>query len=241
MDRQMVAVLFRGFSTVVTVVIAVIVSAVWGDSTAGKIWAAVIIAAVIGLVEWMLIWAPKHWAVARRILDPRSVMTGVWIQDVVAVFPHGARSINEEQNRFAVFWVDYQLPDGYMVRGFAYDQHGVEYARWRSEGSPEFTRDGRSMTYRFSGTVTMDKSTRDAEHDRIGFANVDLRAGTGRVDHVAMTVSLRFDVWRVTTPWLKEVGLGQFRPSQLEEAAERKQFAAAFAQTLPLRQPTKHA
>lgn len=236
MDRQTIVIFFRAFSTLVTVAIAVTVAAVWGDSPGGKILAAVLIAAVIGIVEWLLIWTPKHSAAARRVLDPRSVVAGVWMQDVVAVFP--PRPVDEDRNRFAIFWVDYQLPDGYRVSGFAYDQKGLEYARWRSEGSPEFTKDGRSMTYRFSGTIT-EQSAQADDHERLGFANIDLRAGTGRVDHVAMKVSLRFDVWRVTPRWLQEVGLGQFSPDGLKEATARTQFAAAYARTLPSRQPTK--
>jgi uncharacterized membrane protein YvlD (DUF360 family) len=54
-----VPILLRAFSTVVTVVIAVGVSAALGETAPGKIWAAVLIAAVIALVEWLLIWAPR--------------------------------------------------------------------------------------------------------------------------------------------------------------------------------------
>jgi hypothetical protein len=56
----MIPILLRAFSTVFTVVVAVAVTAQLGDTSAGKLVSVAIIAITVGLVEWLLIWAPKH-------------------------------------------------------------------------------------------------------------------------------------------------------------------------------------
>ena len=149
----MVGVAIRAFSTVIAVVIAVTVASVFGDTAAGKVWAAALIAAVIGAIEWFQIWAPKHSAVVRRLLDPRFVHVGVWLQRVTTTTRDGVRrALVDEPNWFAIYWIDCDQGT-YGISGFAYDIKGKEVARWRSKGSPEFTSDGQSMTYRFEGEI----------------------------------------------------------------------------------------
>jgi hypothetical protein len=224
-----VPILFRAFSTIVTVVIAVGVSASLGETAAGKIWAAVLIAAVIALVEWLLIWAPRHSAVARRLLDPRSALVGVWLQDVRRVLEAAPGPDGASLNRFAIFWVEYG--DGeYDVSGFAFDPTGVEHSRWWSEGVPEFAKDGRSMTYRWNGT-TMMGGTHGQDMDRTGICRLDLRAGTGRIQHVGMRVDLIFDFFQVTQHLLDDMSL-RLGPADLKTFEGREVFAREYARKL---------
>jgi hypothetical protein len=227
----MLPIYFRALSTVVTVVIAVIVSATLGDTGWGKIWAAVLIAVVIAGVEWLLIWAPGHFALARQLLDPRADLIGVWIQVVNPVRQSGISGGSEGTNQFAIFWVDYRSPDSYVVTGFAYTPMGVEYSEFWSEGTPEFGKDGRSMIYRWAGTI-MDASIGDADPDRTGIASFDLNRGTGRVEHVGMKLDMRFRLRRVNAEWLKDIGLNQFAPTDLKDPEKRDRFARAYARTL---------
>lgn len=222
----MVPILFRAFSTVVTVVIAVGVAAQAGETASGKIWAAVLIAAVVGLVEWLLVWAPKHSALARRLLDPRAQMVGVYVQDVKMMFGTGRGA--RPDNRFAVFWVDARGDGEYGVTGFAYNSAGGRYADFRSEGMPEFSKDGLSMTYRWDGEFLNDSDDGQAP-DSKGVAQVDLHSCTGRVDNVGMDLALLFDLHRVDRAWLDTIGLGQLDPSSLKRADGRDEFARAYA------------
>ena len=221
----MVPILFRAFSTVATVIIAVAVSATIGESATGKVWAAILIAAVIAAVEWLLIWTPKHSAVARKLLDPRAKMVGIWVQNVDRVF-HG-----QEDNRFSIFWLDHQDSGDYDINGFAYNPEGVEHARWWSDGIPEFGKDGRSMTYRWKGTV-MENGGNDDSPDRTGVASMT-DGGTGRVEHVGMNLDLEVSFERVTTKWLEGIGLGQYKPDDLKKKGIRDTVASAYARSLP--------
>jgi hypothetical protein len=225
-----VPILFRAFSTVVTVVVAVGVAAALGETAAGKIWAAVLIAAVIALVEWLLVWAPGHSAVARRLLDPRSTWVGVWLQDVRKVLEAAPGSDGASANRFAVFWVEFGDGD-YAVHGFAFDPTGVEHSRWRSEGVPEFAQDGHSMTYRWKGTKMLGGSPGE-DMNRTGICRFDLRAGTGRVQHVGMRVDLILDFFPVTQDQLDDMGL-RLGPEDLKTNRGRGEFARRYAQGLP--------
>jgi hypothetical protein len=124
-------------------------------------------------VEWLLIWTPKHFAVARKLLDPRANAIGFWLQNVDRIIR------GQEGNRFSILWVEYRSPGGYNLNGFAYNTKGIEHARWWSVGSPEFTDDGRSMSYRWAGTV-MENGNDNDDPDRTGFASISLdgeRAG----------------------------------------------------------------
>jgi hypothetical protein len=220
----MVPILFRAFSTIVTVVIAVIVTATVGDSSFGKVWAAVLIAGVIALVEWLLIWAPKHSVVARKLLDRRSDMIGVWLQKVENVI-HG-----KVDNRFSIFWI-YSDRDIYKVSGFAYDSGGAEGASWHSDGSPDFSDDYRSMTYRWVGTMEDNKSKNDP--DRIGFAGFNLDGKPCRVVHVGMRLNLVVKFQPVTTEWLKGKGFDHYQPNDLKTNPElRDRVALAYARSV---------
>jgi len=221
----MVPILFRAFSTIVTVVIAVVVSAVVGDSPLGKVWAAVLIAFVIALAEWLINWAPKHSALARKLLDNRASMVGMWVQNVDRVL-HGQEGI-----RFSIFWVYYKKPEGYAVAGYAYNPEGKKYAAWWSVGSPEFGEDGRSMTYRWGGTV-MEGGRADDDAERTGIASISIDK-EGKVEHVGMNLSLCVNIQRVTVEWLSEIGLGQYQPDDLREQEIRDAAACAYARGLP--------
>jgi hypothetical protein len=218
---DMVPILFRAFSTIVTVVIAVVVSATVGDSSFGKVWAAVLIASVIALVEWLLIWAPKHSTVARKLLDRRSNMIGVWLQTVDKVI-HG-----KADNRFSIFWISSDS-DIYKVDGFAYDSRGVEAASWHSVGSPDFAPDFRSMTYRWEGTIEDHESKDDP--GRIGVASFNLDGHTSRVEHVGMRLNLVVRFQPVTTEWLKAKGFDHYQPNDLKtNQTLRDSVALAYA------------
>lgn len=220
---DMVPILFRAFSTIVTVVIAVAVSATVGDSSSGKVWAAVLIAGVIALVEWLLIWAPKHSVIARRLLDRRSDMIGVWLQEVDNVI-HGKTG-----NRFSIFWITSDS-DIYKVNGFAYDSTGAEEAAWHSVGSPDFAPNFRSMTYRWEGTVLDRESKNDP--GRTGVAGFNLDDQTSRVEHVGMRLNLAVRFKPLTTEWLKEKGFDHYQPDDLKSNPTlRDRVALAYARS----------
>jgi hypothetical protein len=221
----MVQIIFRAFSTVVTVVIAVVVSATLDNSSFGKVLAAILIAAVIAAVEWLLIWTPKHYAVARKLLDRRTNMIGFWLQNVDRIIR------GQEGNQFSIFWVDYQDSRGYFLNGFAYNPSGIEHARWWSVGSPEFTDDGRSMSYRWAGTV-MENESNDDDPDRTGVASIKLDGETGRVEHVGMNITLIVSLQRITPGWLNHYGLGQYQPSDLKTKKIRDGVALSYARSL---------
>jgi len=233
-SNDMLAILVRAFSTVIAVVVAVAVTANLGDSGGGKVLSAVIIAAVIAALEWLMVWTPKHSARARHLLDPRSVMAGVWVQNVVRV--RGKDGLVEGPNRFAIYSIDYTDSDGYSVSGRAYDERGAEYARYWSVGAAMFTRSGREMTYVFQGTITERRSLTEYDRDQTGLTKLSLasddNSGTGRVEHVAEDRSIDFDFFRVTSEWLTERGLGQYKPSRLRDVGIRNQFAIEFSRTL---------
>jgi hypothetical protein len=161
------------------VLIAVVASAEFGNTPAGKVSAAVLIAVTIALVEWLLIWTPKHFAAARRILDPRSKLVGEWLQDVRRVLHHRAEGTEPGENRFGVFWVEFQPPDDYCVRGFSYDVTGIEHSRGPLKELRSFAKDGDSMTYRWKGTI-IGNFVGDDDPDRMGIGNLDLGSGTTR-------------------------------------------------------------
>jgi hypothetical protein len=222
----MVDILRRAFLTVTTVVISIIVSANLGDSAAGKIWTAVFIALFVALVEWFVIWAPEHVAFARRLLDPRASLLGVWLQVVKST----GIPLGEEPNRFAVFWVHHG-PHGYEVKGFAFDGHGQQVARWWSEGSPDFAPDGKAMTYQWKGEVIgVPEVANDV--DRTGVTRIRLENHTGRVDHVGLKRILFFDFDRISPDTLAQLGLEDVAPEGLKVASTRDRFAVAYAKRL---------
>jgi hypothetical protein len=228
----MLLLVFRALNAVFAVVVAILVSMRWGDSNLGKLVTVIITASVVAFAEWLLLWAPKHWEWARRRLDPRSIFTGVWIEEDVHVLGDGR---NEQiPNRFGIFAIDYQEEtDTYAVDGRAYNKVGKEHARfWSVEAKPiHFAKNGRSMTYLFDGTIT-NPNLKSSDPRRTGLTRMDLvtdDAGTGRVDHVALNVTLEFNLRRVTKEWLAEHELSRFLPEKLREPDVRDDFAEAFA------------
>ena len=82
----MFASVVRSVGSVVTVVIAILVTTRAGVMGAAKVLAAAISAAVLVALEWFVRWSPRHLKWARRHLDERSVWTGVWVQTVKAAW-----------------------------------------------------------------------------------------------------------------------------------------------------------
>lgn len=234
----MLLLLFRALNAVFAVVVAVLVSLHWGDTPAAKLLTVVITASVVAFAEWLLIWAPKHSRKARRLLDPRAIFAGVWVQEDVHAF--GDTRV-EQSNRFAVFTVDYREPtDTYVVDGTAYNAQGREHARYWSVDTMHFAKDGRAMTYLFEGTIaTPDLAEGDPR--RTGLARLTLSsddAGRGRVEHVAMNRTLAFNIRRITKTWLAEQELNRFVPEKLREPDVRDAFANAFARPQETRAAT---
>jgi hypothetical protein len=224
----MVQIAVRAFSTVFAVVVAVSVSARWGDTGTGKILAAIVIAVTIAVIEGFMLWSPRHLAWARRLMDARAIWTGIWVQDVKVAFGE-RRERNPQRNAFAVFYVDYD--DGYSIVGRAYDLEGKESARWHSKGDPMFTKNGRSVSYVWDG-VAMDATVDTDDPNRAGLATMTLdedNAGSGWIEHVALNRRLDFDLQRVTRPWLAQRKLAEFDPRRLVDPDTRREFAAAFA------------
>jgi hypothetical protein len=234
----MLFIVFRALNAVFAVAVAIMVSTRLGESTVGKLVTVATTAGVVALSEWLMIWAPKHSAAARRLLDPRSILTGIWIQEVVHVYgTEGAPTMRP--NRFAVFSIDYRTPtDTYAVEGTAYDEHGNEHARWQSEDIVHFAKDGRSMTYLWGGTIS-NPTLGPFDPRRTGFARLMLSSddgGRGHVEHVALNVNLDFNMQRVTRAWLAERRLGRFKPNALHNPGVRDKFATDYAKSLaPLR------
>ena len=210
---------------------SVAVTAVLGQSPGGKIVAALVIAAFVCLVEWLLVFAPKRWTFARIALDRRSQLEGVWTQNVTKI---ASQSGVVDDNSFAVFWIEYQSGD-YRVRGHAFDSAGHEVARWDSLGSPTFDADGRSMRYEWQGEL-LDEPQPTADIERTGVTGIDIDAdlttGRGRVDHVGMNRTLLFTIERVTAEMLTQCGLAGLAPNGLTSSKHRNAFAREYSRLL---------
>jgi hypothetical protein len=132
-----------------------------------------------------------------------------------------------------VFTVSYSGRDSeYSVEGTAYDPDGNEHARWHSEEPASFSRDGRSMTYLWSGDLLGRDNGRNP--DRSGFARLRLSStngGTGRVDHVAEKATLYFNVQRVTETVVAEWRAAT-KPEALADPNIRDQFARFYVRRL---------
>ena len=220
----------RAVSAVFAVVVAVLVSTLYGESITGKLLTVLITAGVVALFEVLKIWLPRHSARGRQLLDPRSQFTGVWLQE--GVKQYGSDGVNiEAPNRFAIFVVGYQKEtDNYEVDGAAYTAEGDEHARWESTDVANFAKDGRAMSYEFTGTITnADLGPEDPR--RTGFCRVKLLdgdSGRGRVDHVAVNAVLLFNLSRVTTKWLVAHNLLQFKLDNLKDPVQRNRLAKAL-------------
>ena len=229
----MLTIVFRSANAIFAVVVAILVSLRFGESAMGKFITVLITAGVVALFEWLLIWTPRHSMRARRVLDPRALFAGVWLQEVVRVYGSEGPKLRYP-NRFAVFTVKYLEPtDNYAVEGTAYSGSEGEHARWESTDVVHFAKDGRSMTYEWKGSI---KSPTIGPEDprRTGFAHLSLSSddgGRGRVDHVAVDVILEFNCSRITTAWLARNTLSRFTPEDLHNPSDRDRFADAFVQT----------
>jgi len=226
----MLNIIGRAVSAVFAVVVAVFVSILYGESITGKLLTVLITAGVVALFEVLKIWLPRHSARGRQLLDPRSQFTGVWLQE--GVMQYGSEGVNiEAPNRFAIFMVGYQKEtDNYEVDGAAYTADGVEHARWESTDVANFAKDGRAMTYEWTGTITnTDLDPKDPR--RTGFCRLKLLnddSGRGRVDHVAVNAVLLFNLSRVTTKWLVARDLPQFKLEDLKDPGQRNRLAKAL-------------
>ena len=221
----------RALSTACTVLISVVIAAEFGDSGAGRVLAAFVIAVFVCLVELLLVFAPKHWSFARHLIDRRSKLEGIWVQEVSRVVS-GDEASAAESNRFAVFWIEYQSGD-YRVRGHAFDAAGIEVARWGSTDPPTFDSAGTVMSYVFEGEF-LGESTGDVI-DRTGVTRLDfdddLTTGTGRADHVGLSRILLFSIERVTSAFLEMHG-SAMAPNDVKSAGKRAAFGVAYARSL---------
>lgn len=227
----MLPIVFRAANAVFAVVAAILVSHRFGGSAVGQLLTVLITAGVVALFEWLLIWAPQHSTWARRLLDPRALFAGVWIQEVVCVHGSGGPKV-DFPNRFAVYSVVYrEHTDNYAVEGTAYTSSADEHARWDSTDVVHFAKDGRSMTYEWKGAIT-NPAIGPEDPRRTGFAHLSLTSddgGRGRIDHVAVDVILEFNCSRITREWLAMHKLSRFTPEALYNPNDRDQFAEAFA------------
>jgi len=235
-EESMVAPVLRGLASVLTVMVAIAVTNIWGD-TAGKLAAAVIGAALIISIEWFVQWSPKHVQWIRALLDPRAIWTGVWVQDVRTVTDSLGRH-PDDPNACSVLRIDYKNGEGYWVQGNAYDADGVEVAHYESLGLPTFTKDGRTMSYVWQG----DSNAPDGEPVstiRTGLATMTLdegekNTGNGRVQHVGMNRELVISLERVTVEYLRRRGIDGYTPASLRIRSTRLGFGAKLAPALAL-------
>jgi hypothetical protein len=237
----MLKIALRSANAIFAVAVAIVISSRYGESDLGKLYTVLITTGVVACFEALTIWLPKRFRWARRILDPRSSFAGVWLQqNVVQLGKDGAEHAS---NNFAIFTIDYRKDrDNYAVDGTAYDVDGNEFARWDSTPVAHFDVDGTSMTYLWTGSITKKghpegdsertaDSKRTDDSEKTGFAHLTQNDGDGRgrVDHLAEDVSLRFNILRITTQWLKANNLGQFSAKALKGPSERDRFAAVLA------------
>jgi hypothetical protein len=227
----MVASVVRGLGSVLTVVVAILVTTRAGETATAKVLAAALSAAVLVGLEWFVRWSPRHLGWARRHLDERAVWTGVWVQTVVEAWSTTGRE-DDNRNSFSVFRVVYGPETGYSLVGRAYDDDGAEVAEWESTEGATFSRDGRRLSYMWRGK-TWDGDTVDP--GRTGLATMQLRPGesdngTGEVQHVGINRQLDVELERVTDAFLRSTGLaGTFTVAGLEGDGERRRFARALA------------
>jgi len=226
----MTAIFIRTAATFFTVLIAVGISTTFGESGWSKVLAAALVGVFLFAVEWALDWTPKHSAVVRKLLDPRAIMVGVWIQSVVKAVPEKSKG-TQGLNSFALYWVEYR-GDAYRVVGYAFDVHGIQQARWESMNEPSFTRDGTVMSYRWRGEV-IGGPTDLEEIERTGVTTIEIfedgRSGKGRLDNVGEKRILLFDIEPATKHVLSTYGFHEWAPSDLMKAACRLEFAQAYA------------
>lgn len=235
----MMASVLRGIASTLTVLLAIAVTDEWGDN-AGKVAAAVIGAALIVMIEWFVQWSPKHLRWARGLLDPRARWTGIWIQYVKTVTDAAGRH-PDDSNACSVFRIDYENGEGYWVQGNAYDRDGSEVAYYKSQGNPTFTKDGKTMSYVWTGdSIASDSGPITTEREGLARMSLDegeTDAGSGRVQHVGMDRELTVTFERVTDDFLKQHGLDEYTPATLRSAQTRQEFAGKVARRPKLAAP----
>ena len=226
------AAVLRGIASVVTVLLAIAVSDAQGDN-AGKIATALIGSLFIVLIEWFVRWSPEHLRWARALFDPRARWTGLWVQEVTLVTDSKGLHPHDD-NACSVFSVDYAQDSGYGVDGVAYDPHGVAVARYQSQGFSAFTKDGRTMSYVWTGDVLRPRRGLASTH-RTGLASLrlksDRRTGEGRVQHVGLNREFLVSITRVDEKYLAANGLN-FTLKSLHDDQTRLLFGPKAARAL---------
>lgn len=213
-----------------SVVAAVTVTALLGDTTASKMIAAVLASAAALGVESLLLWAPRRSELARRWLDPHAVWLGTWVQVVKHVRQDGG-SPTGVRNALGLFRVVYdQDQQAYVVRGLAFDAEGRRHSEWRSarEFGVVISKSGFKMSYDWQGRLLLGDS-------RSGLTYLvldDVDSGSGRVDHVAMRIEFEFDVYRLTAAWLAKQGVEGVDVDQIHGDASLEALAQRLAPAL---------
>jgi hypothetical protein len=237
LEPAMLFTVFRAVNAIFTVVVAIIITQRFGESHTAKLAAVLITSAVVVFFEWLMRWTPTRSPFVRRLLDSRAVFSGPWLQQVVR--SHGTNAPKEGQNTFAVLTVSYSKhDDNYAVDGTAYTAGGDEHARWESTDVVNFAKNGRVMTYEWTGTVT-NRTLAEERLKRSGFARFTLPdedGGRGRVDHVGGDVSLEINLTRITKKWLAAQNLSDHNADRLGTPSARDELARAYAARLGRRE-----
>ena len=191
-----------------------------GDAIGGALAGLVML-----LVELALTQGPKHSAWLRRWLDPRAAFEGVWLQEV----------IRGTDNALGIFSMDYDAEsDAYTLAGHAYALDGTRSARWNATHMFIDKRQLRA-TYRWEGDNLGPGPA--AASDKSGLTVLDLRkppaftlpmSGDGAVLHVGEAHRIKFELRRVTTQSIAELGLPfTLRDLRIDAHAEETRLAAA--------------
>ena len=161
----MIASIVSAIGSVLTVVVAVLVTTNVGETPSAKVLTATLSAVALIALQGFILLSPRHLAWARRRLDPRAVWTGVWVQDVL--LPWSRKGVVADYpNRFSVFRVVYD--DGYWLIGSAYYASGALLANWDPKKAATFSKNGREMSYEWGG-IALDGT--EIDPDRTGLAD----------------------------------------------------------------------